>query len=394
MTSPFKLQPLALATLFLFTATPSMAQDAGWWYVGAGVGTARAKLDEQGITQGVLGVPATSFDSDRRATAGRFFGGYQIHRNVAVEAGYFDLGRYSLNATVPGGTLASDLRVKGFDLGLVGTLPLTERLSALARLGVQTARTENSFRTTGLVTTANPTSKDRDTNGMAGVGLQYAFTPSLLMRGEVGRYRVADGVGQHADVNVVSVSLVIPFGRSAAPAPRAMVMSPTVVSQAPPPAPVYTPAPAPAPAPVVMAPPAPVAAAPAAEPTRQRVSFSAESLFSFDQAAVKPEGMAALDGFTKQVEGTRFEQITVEGHTDRLGSTTYNQDLSQQRADSVKSYLVTTGKMDPSKITAVARGESMPVTKAGDCVGETASARLIACLQPDRRVDVDVTGTR
>ena len=134
-----------------------------------------------------------------------------------------------------------------------------------------------------------------------------------------------------------------------------------------------------------------MAAAPA---PRKRVTFSAESLFGFDQSAVRPEGMKALDGFAGDLAGTQFDSISVEGHTDRLGSTAYNQRLSQQRADAVKDYLVTSGHVDAARITATGKSESMPVTLANTCVGEHQTARLIACLQPDRRVDVEVVGTR
>jgi OmpA-OmpF porin, OOP family len=59
-----------------------------------------------------------------------------------------------------------------------------------------------------------------------------------------------------------------------------------------------------------------------------------------------------------------------------------------------KSYLVTSGRLDPMKIPAVDRGASMPVTQPGDSKGSVASTKLIGCLQLDRRVDLDVVGTR
>jgi len=214
-----------------------------------------------------------------------------------------------------------------------------------------------------------------------GAGLQYAFSPSFLVRGEAERYRVNDAVGNHGDVDMVSISLVFPFGRTAAPAPRAA-------------APAYV---APAPAPVVAQappPPPPPAPAPVMAPERRRVSFSAESLFVFDRADVQPEGKAALDRFAAETRGTQFDVITVEGHTDRLGSPAYNQKLSTQRAEAVKSYLVSSGGFDAAKINAVGKGESTPVTQAADCKGNSPTPKLIACLQPDRRVEIEVTGTR
>jgi OOP family OmpA-OmpF porin len=86
--------------------------------------------------------------------------------------------------------------------------------------------------------------------------------------------------------------------------------------------------------------------------------------------------------------------VMVEGHTDRLGSAGYNQRLSLKRAESVKSYLVAMGGLSPAKVSAGGKGLTEPVTQPDDCRGMKRSARLIACLQPDRRVEVEVTGTR
>jgi OmpA-OmpF porin, OOP family len=215
----------------------------------------------------------------------------------------------------------------------------------------------------------------------------------MLARVEAERYRVAGPVSGRTNVDVVSLSLVFPFGRSERAAPRAAMPMMMPMAAAPAPAPVAAPAPAPMPPPVVIVQAAPQPAV-VVVPERRRVSFEAESLFGFDNASVRDTGKVALDDFARQLDGTRFETITVEGHTDRLGSTAYNQKLSQERADAVKTYLVTAGRVDPAKISAAGKGESMPVSKPEDCKGQAATAKLIACLQPDRRVEIEVAGTR
>ncbi len=83
---------------------------------------------------------------------------------------------------------------------------------------------------------------------------------------------------------------------------------------------------------------------------------------------------------------------TATGHTDRLGSTVYNQRLSEQRVAAVQSYLVSRG-IESKRTYTEAKGETQPVTKAGQCNGAV-TAELIACLQPDRRVEIEVAGTR
>ena len=60
----------------------------------------------------------------------------------------------------------------------------------------------------------------------------------------------------------------------------------------------------------------------------------------------------------------------------------------------MKAYLVISAGLQGQKISVVGKGETTPVTKATDCVGSKPTPKLIACLQPDRRVEVEVTGTR
>jgi OOP family OmpA-OmpF porin len=127
---------------------------------------------------------------------------------------------------------------------------------------------------------------------------------------------------------------------------------------------------------------------------RKRISFSADSLFDFAKDTVKPAGKQALDTFAAQLKGAQYEVITVTGYTDRIGSQAYNMSLSTRRAESVKSYLVETAGIPADKISAQGADGSDPVTKPEECPGRQRTPKLIACLQPDRRVDVVVVGSR
>ena len=69
-----------------------------------------------------------------------------------------------------------------------------------------------------------------------------------------------------------------------------------------------------------------------------------------------------------------------------------NQKLSERRAQAVKDYLVSRD-IAANRINADGKGETQPVTRAGACSGAK-SAKVIACLQPDRRVHAEVTGTK
>ncbi len=139
--------------------------------------------------------------------------------------------------------------------------------------------------------------------------------------------------------------------------------------------------------------PVPVPAAPAPQQIApQKISLSADALFAFDKSTLKPEGKEELDKLAVDLSNVSYDSIHVTGHTDRIGSTKYNQKLSERRAHAVRDYLVAKG-IPADRIVAEGKGETQPVTRPGDCTGPK-SRKLIACLQPDRRVDVEVSGTK
>jgi OmpA-OmpF porin, OOP family len=390
----YPLRVLGIAGLGSLIAATALAQETGYPYGGLSIGRSRAQIDEPRITANLVsgGLTTTGMTRDDSSTSYKLFGGYQFNRYFALEGGYFHLGRFGFTSTtVPAGTLDGRIKLQGLNLDLVGTLPFSERWSAIGRVGGQYARARDTFSGSGAVQVFAPTPSKSELNYKLGLGLQYEINRSFLVRAEGERYRINDAVGNHGDINVFSVSLVFPFGREPAATPRAMA-APVDVALAPAPAPA--PAPAAAPTAAIADAPTTPPPAPVEAPARRKVSFSADSLFTFDESVIRPAGKASLDRFTKDLAGAQFDVVTVEGHSDRLGSQAYNQRLSVRRADAVKAYLVDSGQIDGAKVSANGRGKSAPVTKPNACTGNKATAKLVACLQPDRRVDVEVAGTR
>jgi OOP family OmpA-OmpF porin len=134
------------------------------------------------------------------------------------------------------------------------------------------------------------------------------------------------------------------------------------------------------------------AAAAAPKPAAQKVTLSADALFDFNKATLRTEGQQKLDKLVADLKGMKLEVIIAVGHADRLGSDTYNQKLSEKRAAAVKTYLVGKG-VEPNRVYTEGKGEKQPVTKANDCKGPK-SKKVIDCLQPDRRVEIEVIGTK
>jgi OOP family OmpA-OmpF porin len=159
-----------------------------------------------------------------------------------------------------------------------------------------------------------------------------------------------------------------------------------------------------APVPVVRAEPAPVVkpeplaqAAPPPAPPRpviEKVTLESDVLFEFGKATLRPEGRQKLDDLAGRIGDANVEEIVAVGHADRIASENYNQKLSEERANAVKVYLIDKG-MSPQLVKAEGKGESQPMTDCSKMGPERASNRkLVNCLQPDRRVEIEVFGTR
>jgi len=146
-------------------------------------------------------------------------------------------------------------------------------------------------------------------------------------------------------------------------------------------------------APKAAAPAAPAApAAAGVKPSGEKVTVAADALFDFNKAVLRPEGKAKLDEVVAKSQAIKLEVILAVGHTDRIGSDSYNQKLSEKRAAAVKEYLVAKG-IEANRVYTEGKGEKQPVT--GDkCKGNAKTKALIDCLQPDRRVDIEVIGTK
>ncbi len=247
-----KLSLMALAVLGAVSSASAIADNAPGWYVGGNVGRTYTDFNNDRLSSSLAGqgFRVNSSSEDKHDTGYKLFGGYQLHRNFAIEGGYFDLGKLNYGVTTfPAGSFAGETKVRGLNLDLVGIVPIGDRFSVFGRVGAAYAQTRSSFARTGNIALGNFDSRNNDTNVKFGLGAEYAFTPALSIRGEIERYRINDPARNKGYIDMASVGLIYRFGGIM----QRPVAQTTYV-------PVASPPPPPPPAPVVVAPPPPVAA--------------------------------------------------------------------------------------------------------------------------------------
>ena len=142
----------------------------------------------------------------------------------------------------------------------------------------------------------------------------------------------------------------------------------------------------------VEAKPLAIAPQPAQPASPRKITLAADGLFRFDRSSLAdllPEGRRTVEALAADLQRNdkRLKGVVVTGHTDRLGTGSYNDALSLARADTVRDLMVRQG-IDRKLIRAVGEGKRRPVVT---CDGSQATPALVSCLQPNRRVDIEVS---
>jgi outer membrane protein OmpA-like peptidoglycan-associated protein len=149
----------------------------------------------------------------------------------------------------------------------------------------------------------------------------------------------------------------------------------------------YLPSPAQAKAPA----PA-VAQVPAFQPgVPTKLALSGDTLFKSGKSSIKdltPDGKVKLDALAAKIKAAgKIDTIRVIGHADKMGKASSNMKLSQARAAAVASYLKKQG-VKAGKIITAGKGDTQPLVQ---CDAKLPKEELKACLQPNRRVEIEVT---
>lgn len=335
---------------------PSFSTDSWYAIGGSGLFYPDADLDAKDDTPGVhfrLGREATEnidiqvgisyFRAEEDSPA--FDGGHYKQLNFSVDALYL-LNRSQFRPFVLAGIGASNNKIN--------------------------YTISPGFSPTGKVTGSNTSF-----SGNVGLGFQYLFNDNFGIQTDIRRVfsdvevktsELSSSDGSTAS-NQINLGLVYRFGGKPAPKLEAPVAPAPIEKE------VVKYVPSPAPPPV----------------TYEKQIFSGNALFDLNSATLTETGKNRLkaDIADKLNEHPEVTKVTIEGHTDRLGSQELNDRLSLARAKAVENYLIGLN-IDASRLEAVGKSSSEPIV---DCPGER-SQKVIECLQPNRRVEILFETTR
>ena len=332
------IKKIALAAAVLCASGATIAQEINpSWYIQPSVNHVK---------------PDADFGVDDRDTGGGLKFGKAVHQNWDIQVGAsqtrFEQGRNEYRQTL---------------LGVDALLMLSrDRFRPFVLFGLVAERDKVDNRVAGRFVEKN------SPYATVGIGFQASLTPQWSLQADLrtvrGFLRDDEEFGfKRSNNKMLTVGLNYAFNPPPAP-------------PAPAPAPVVE-APAPAPAPVEPPPPPPA-------PRFQKVTLEATKLFAFDKAEVITPAPKLDEIATALQADTAVTNVEITGYTDRLGAESYNQKLSERRANAVREYLIGKG-IDGNRLRAVGKGEANPVVECN----QRKRAELINCLEPNRRVEVD-----
>lgn len=329
--------------------SPSMAGAAyteNGWYAGAGLGVSRVKPNTDGTIYSI---------GNSRSSGGKLYLGYDISRRLSVEGYYADLGHADL---LPTGTVGYK------DMGLSAMYYLylpegsREGLSAFIRGGVGSM----------LNDTTVPYKRNNDTHIMLGAGAEYGLGSGWAVRADLDLY--------DRDAQLFSLGLMKRFGRKSEPAR----------------VPVAEPAPAPIVAPVVvvnpdtdgdgilnaadLCPDTPAGIKVDETGCKLKAVIVLEGVvFAVNSDELIGDSTTILDAAARSLKPYPELRVEVGGHTDWQGSSSYNQKLSERRANAVRRYLIGQG-IAADNLTAKGYGEVQPIADNHTAEGRAKNRRV------------------
>ncbi len=332
-------------TFFLFTSCIIYNADASdGLYLGG----------KTGWTHFSNGCESHHLECDKDEIGAGIYFGYNINDWLAIEGGYDYFGEAkAIYPSLSDSSIKADYssEVQGIELGLKSEYRLTEKLSILGKIGALGWKADK----TGKELNYTVNEEDKDISLMLGTGLEYRLTRSWGTRIE---YQWFDNVGGKdtggSDINFLTVGLTYSFGSGRAPITESVKPIPIKIIET------------------------------------KALTFSelnGNALFAFDSSKLSTNAKLYLQQMLDRLQSNENAELIIIGHTDSLGSETYNQELSMKRAESVSNYFESNG-ISKNRIQVKGKGESSPIADNKTAEGRSKNRR-VNVIAPSFSVEVE-----
>lgn len=190
---------LSFAAAVAVASLSAVAADNGFYaYGSAGWTESNRKSEADGVVSNLVTVFKSS--SDDNDTGYKLQAGYRFNRYFALEGGYVDLGKYNYKAVSSAPIAASrnvEVKADAWTLGAVGSLPVTDSLAIIGKVGLADYKMKYQCNGTG-VPCSNPDRSKSDTSLYYGIGADWNFTGNWFARAE---YEVFQDIGDRSNAN-------------------------------------------------------------------------------------------------------------------------------------------------------------------------------------------------
>jgi len=184
------MKKILIASVLLASCSVALAEP----YVGGSIGYARSGVD-----------CASGANCSKNATGAKAFVGYSFTEMFALEASYFDLGKASASL----GPASEDVKSSGYGLRGVLSVPFNKDFSGFAAVGINRVKSRDTA-SVGILSLSSTTDTTATKPSFA-LGVDYAVTPALKLRGEVEQIRF-DAPANSGNYNVTNFNVGLKYG--------------------------------------------------------------------------------------------------------------------------------------------------------------------------------------
>jgi OOP family OmpA-OmpF porin len=208
-----------ISTAILAASTSAFAahnnNNNSGFYLDGSLGVSHTSIDKSSFDAALTSLGATNLSSSvsENDVGFKLQAGYQVNSYLAVEGGYVNLGKFKYNATFSGVSSTVSFEPSGWNLDVLGIMPINNQFSVFVKAGMIRAKVEDTVSATNGSSSASEIVTATNWKPNYGVGVTYTLSRNSAVRAELEQYRKLgdDATTGSGDVNLLSIGYQYKF---------------------------------------------------------------------------------------------------------------------------------------------------------------------------------------